>query len=62
MLALVMVLFGHQVPRPMAFAGAAHGFRENMDFDGLLAAVRLRHGGDADETPSLTSASDFLST
>ena len=33
----------------LAFAGAAAGFREDVDFDRLLGAVRLRHGGDADE-------------
>src|SRR5947207_2029534 len=38
-----------QVPWTMAFAGAAHGLRENMDFHRLLAAVGLRHAGDPDE-------------
>ncbi len=33
----------------MTFAGTAQGFREDVDFDRFLGAVRLRHGGDADE-------------
>src|SRR5262249_36990203 len=36
-------------PRPMTFAGTAHGLRKDRQLDGLLAAVRLRHGADADE-------------
>src|SRR6266446_29173 len=40
---------GHQVPRPMTLAGAAHRLGEDMDLHCLLAAVGLRHAGDADE-------------
>src|SRR5262245_61295078 len=40
---------GHQVPRPMTLASAAHRLGEDMDLHRLLAAVRLRHAGDADE-------------
>src|ERR1700692_1577385 len=29
----------HQVPRPMAFAGATQRLREDVDFNGLLRAV-----------------------
>ena len=43
----------------MAVADAAHGLRENDDRDRLLAAVRLRHGRDADDRRlGLMSASD----
>jgi hypothetical protein len=32
----------------MTFTGAAHRLREDVDFNCLLAAVGLRHPGDAD--------------
>src|SRR5690242_2702916 len=40
---------GLEIPRPVALAGAAHGLGEDVDLPALLAAVRLRHTGDADE-------------
>src|SRR5262245_48047012 len=40
---------GHQVPRPMTLAGAAHRLGEDVDLHRLLAAVGLRHAGDADK-------------
>src|SRR5262252_2321341 len=40
---------GHQVPRPVTLAGAAHRLGEDVDLHRLLAAVGLRHAGDADE-------------
>src|SRR6516164_7899334 len=40
---------GHQVPRPMTLASAAHRLGEDMNLHRLLAAVGLRHAGDADE-------------
>src|SRR6516225_7973952 len=40
---------GHQVPRPVTLAGAAHRLGEDMNLHRLLAAVRLGHAGDADE-------------
>src|ERR1700683_3839084 len=49
-----------EVPRPMAFAGATQGFGENMNFHGLLSAVRLRHGGNADEFARLNVRERFL--
>jgi hypothetical protein len=39
---------GLQVPGPEAFSGAALRWLEDMDCDGLLTAVGLRHGRDAD--------------
>src|SRR3979409_531167 len=38
-----------EVPGPMAFAGAAHRLGEDVDLHAALAAVGLRHAGDADE-------------
>src|SRR5262245_24378520 len=40
---------GHQVPRPMTLASAAHRLWEDMNLHCLLAAVRLGHAGDPDE-------------
>src|SRR5215831_10316087 len=44
---------GRQVPRPMTLAGAAHRLREDVDLHRLLAAVGLRHAGDADKRVAL---------
>ena len=41
--------FSGNIGRTISLAGAAQGFRENVNFHGLLAAVGLRHAGDADE-------------
>ena len=41
--ALVMVLFGTQIPGPETFGGAALGFREDVNRERLLGAVRLGH-------------------
>jgi hypothetical protein len=37
-----------EVPRPMSVAAAAHAGREDVDFERLQRAVRLRNGGRAD--------------
>ena len=37
------------VPRPEAFTGAAHRFGEDVNLDGLLRAIGLRHCPAADE-------------
>src|SRR4029450_13565491 len=41
------------IPRPVSLARAALRLREDHHLDGLLAAVRLRHGADTDERARL---------